>query len=354
MNVIHIGLGVRGRHWVDIVRDAPESTSVGCVDPEPSALEWAKTQSPNLKNACYQDLDKALKSIKADAAIIASPPALHGAHAVRALEAGLAVMIEKPFASNLEEAVRVVEASRRTGWPIMVAQNYRHAPCERTLQQLMREDKVGTITHVSCVDRRSRPATDNYLARVDYAQVLDVGAHHFDSLRSILGVNPVSVMARCSKAPWSEYQHGSTTQALLEMGSNIHVQYYGSLTSNRYEHALWIEGDKGVLWTDRARVWWRKRGWRFFLPLRLRKVPKGDALKYPREGTATLLDQLQAAATRKQQPETNGEDNLWTLSMIEAAILSEKTGKTVRVADLFSAAGIERTTAPVNGQRMSA
>jgi hypothetical protein len=61
------------------------------------------------------------------------------------------------------------------------------------------------------------------------------GIHHFDSLRRVLGVNPVSLMARCSRAPWSAYRHGSTTEALLEMEHNIHVQYHGSLTSNRNE-----------------------------------------------------------------------------------------------------------------------
>lgn len=40
MDIIHIGLGVRGRHWLEIVRDDPRVISVGCVDPELSALGW--------------------------------------------------------------------------------------------------------------------------------------------------------------------------------------------------------------------------------------------------------------------------------------------------------------------------
>ncbi len=350
MKIIHVGLGIRGRHWLEIVRDYPAGTSVGCVDPEASAIDWAKTQFPHLKNSCYEDLEKALKDIKADAVIITSPPALHAPHAIMALEAGLAIMTEKPFAGSLAEAARVVDVSHRTGQSVMVAQNYRYARCERTLQQLVRDGKVGNITHVSCVDRRLRAAKGNFLGYVDYAQVLDVGAHHFDSLRCILGVNPVSMMARCSKAPWSEYRHGSTTEALIEMEDSVHVQYYGSLTANRYEHELWIEGDKGVLWTDRSRIWWRKRGWKFFMPIRPCKVPAGDALKYPREGTATLLDQLQASVVEGQLPETNGKDNLWTLSMVEAAMASDKTGKRVHIAELFSLAGLDGDAAAGDGQ----
>jgi predicted dehydrogenase len=354
MNIIHVGLGIRGRHWLEIVRDRSDVRSVGCVDPAPSARDWIKIHFPELSHACYEDLENALKNIKADAAIISSPPAFHATHAIMVLEAGLAVMIEKPFATSLSEGARIVETSRRTGCPVMVGQNYRYRRCEQTLRKLLREGKVGTITHVSYVDRRARPAQGNFLSQVDYAQVLDVGAHHFDSLRSILGVNPVHVTASCGKAPWSGYRHGSTTGANLEMENNIHVQYYGSLTSNRYESALSIEGNKGVLRSDQRHVWWRKCGWRFFLPLPMAKILPGDALKYPREGTATLLDQLKAAVSLKRVPETNGEDNLWTLAMVEAAMLSDKTGKVVSIADVFESAGVSPKLSPRLDRAMTA
>lgn len=348
MNIIHIGLGRRGRHWLEIVRDRPDMTSIGCVDADPAALDWAKTHFPGV--ACFADLGAALKQITADAAIVASPPALHASQATEVLEAGVAAMIEQPFAASLAAAAQVVEVSRRTGRPVMIAQNNRYRRCEQTLQHLVRAGHVGTITHVSCIDRRARPATGDGVSQVEYAQMLDAGGHHFDSLRSILGVRPLCVWARCGKTPWSMYAHGSTTEACVEMENNIHVHYHGTLTSSRDEHTLWIEGDKGVLRADHTRVWWRKRGWRLFLPLRMRPIPPGDALKYPRQGTATLLDQLKAAVSGGQVPETNGEDNLWTLSMLEAAILSDKTRQAVSIAALFSATGLLPITATHQGR----
>ncbi|HSE87965.1 MAG TPA: Gfo/Idh/MocA family oxidoreductase [Candidatus Binatia bacterium] len=354
MNIIHVGLGIRGRHWLEIVRDYPAATSVACVDPQGEALDWVKRHFPALGQACYEDLGSAFTSIEADAAIISSPPALHATHAIMALEAGLAVMIEKPFATSVAEGARIVGVSRRTGRLIMVGQNYRYRRCEQTLQKLLREGKVGCVTHVSYVDRRARSPQGNFLSQVDYAQVLDVGAHHFDSLRSILGVNPVRVMGRCSKAPWSGYRHGSTTEANFEMENNIHIQYYGSLTSSRYESTLTIEGNKGVLRSDQRHVWWRKYGWRFFLPLPMAKIPPGDALKYPREGTTTLLDQLNAAVTQKRVPETNGDDNLWTLAMVEATMLSDKTETVVSVGDLLKSAGVSQVPLPEFPRTMTA
>ena len=119
-----------------------------------------------------------------EAAIVSSPPALHATHAVMALEAGLAALIEAPFAVSVAEGARVVEVSWRTGRPVLVAQNQRYEPCEQALKKLLREGKVGNITHVSYVDRRARSTQDNFLFDVEYAQLIDAGAHHFDSLRS--------------------------------------------------------------------------------------------------------------------------------------------------------------------------
>jgi predicted dehydrogenase len=340
MNVIHIGLGVRGRRWLEIVRGCPDMKSVGCVDPDVVALNWVRTHFPDHRHTCYEKLEEALGHVKADAGIIASSPALHTDQAIQALEAGLAILIEKPFAVSLAQARQVVEASRRAGRPVIVAQNYHDTRCEQTVRQLLHGGKVGTITHVSCVDRRLCPLPGNVPNQADCAQLLEVGAHHLDSLRRILGVNPVSVMARCSKAPWSTYQHGSTTEALLEMERNIHVQYHGSLTANRGEHTLWIEGERGVLWTDGSHLWWRKRGWRFFLPMRARKIPAVDAPKYTGEDMTICLNRLRAAVGEKQSPQAGGDDHLWTLATVEAVMLSDKTGKAVRIDDLFHAAGM--------------
>ncbi len=337
MNILHIGLGGRGRQWLEIVRDRKDANSVGCVTSNPEARTWVAQHCPGV--TCYDRLEEALQQGKAEAAIVASSPADHATQTIATLEAGLVAMVEKPLAMNLADCVKIVEASRRASTPVMVAQNYRYRRCEQAMQALIRDGKVGTITHISCIDRRAEPAGDNYRLGMDYVQMMDVGVHHFDSLRAMLGVNPVRVLAQCAQAPWSGYHHGSTTEAFFEMESDIHVQYYGSLTANRYEHELRVEGEHGALSMDASRVWWRKRGGRFFLPVRLPKVQPGDAMRYPRMGATSLLDQLHAAVHRRETPATSGEDNLWSFAMIEGAMWSDRDGRAIDMADVLAAAG---------------
>jgi predicted dehydrogenase len=335
MNVIHIGAGVRGRHWLEIVRDHSDITSVGCVDPEAAALDWVRTHFPELRNSCYENLGEALTRIDAHTALIASPVSHHGAHCMQALEAGLAVMVEKPFTSNIEEALQAAERAEILRKPVVVAQNYRFIPVERTLRYLIRDERVGRVISATCISRRRRPGKGTFLGTMDYPQLIDVGVHHFDSLRSILGLNAVAISCRVSNPPWSDYRHGAITQALIEMERDVNVQYLGTLTSHSDEYRLWVEGDRGVLYTDRRRVWWRKRAWRFLLPVRKVSVPKGDELPYPREGTTSLLDSLKAAVLNGAEPETGAHDNLQTLAMVEAGKRSAEEGRRVMIREIL-------------------
>jgi len=65
--------------------------------------------------------------------------------------------------------------------------------------------------------------------------------------------------------------------------------------SHRYEFSLRIEGERGVLWTNRRFVAFRPRGSRWFRPMRSDKVPKGDERPYPQGGTTSLLNSLRDA-----------------------------------------------------------
>jgi hypothetical protein len=134
------------------------------------------------------------------------------------------------------------------------------------------------------------------------------------------------------------------------MEGGVYVQYHGSLTSSRDGHALWIEGDRGALWTNRAHVWWRKRGWPLFVPLGVPTALSPDTPRRIRAATTALLDQFEAATLGRRVPDTSGEDHVWTLSMIEAAMLSDKTGRAVQTADLLARTGLGGTM-PGGGQQ---
>ena len=249
-------------------------------------------------------------------------------------------MVEKPLGCSLQEAVPVVRRARAVNRPLMVAENFRFFQAERTLRHLLDEGVAGRIAGAVCIDRRDQPSHTQgpWVKSMAEPFLTEISVHHFDSFRFLFNRQPVSIRAASYNPPGSDYEGSAAVDALIEFDGNLDVQYSGTMVANRYEYSLWVEGEKGDLWTDRRRVWWRPKGSRFFKPVKPVPVPKGDEERYPKAGTVSLLNQFRDAVILGKTPETNGEDNLWTLAMVEAGIVSVRERRKVRIGELFTPA----------------
>jgi predicted dehydrogenase len=338
LRIIHVAVGGRGRHWLDFVHQHPDYQAVACVDVSETALQATRALAGQEHGQFFTDFDAAVAQVKADAALITSPSFLHASQTLQALDAGLAVLVEKPFGSTLQEAVQVVQRAREVQRPVVVAENYRFFQAERTIRHLLDTGVVGHISSLLCIDRRDQPSHTQgpWVKSLPEPFFTEIAVHHFDSFRYLFKGQPVSIFARSYNPPNSDYEGNGAADAMLEMAGGIRIHYSGTMVATRYEYSLWIEGDKGEVWTDRRRVWWRARGRRFFRPVKLVPVPKGDEDRYPKGGTVSLLNQLRDAVQQGRAPETSGEDNLWTLAMLETAVRSAHDGRRVRIDDVFT------------------
>jgi predicted dehydrogenase len=337
IKILQIGAGIRGKHWLKFIQEHPDTVTVACVDSDPQALDWVRNTYGNGHCECFSDLETALGKVSADAALITSPSFLHAEHAIKALQAGVPVMIEKPFACNVNEARRIIEQANASRKPVVVAENFRFVPAERTVRKLVQDGLIGEVSNVTFVDRRRMPSHTQgpWMASMDYSQLQEIAVHHFDSLRSFFCRRPLNVFARVWNPPGSDYRHGACTEALIEMERGLHIQYVGSLTAHRFEYRVSIEGEDGVIWTNRKFVLLRKRGQRFYLPVRPVKVPKGDEAPFPKEGSVSLLNSLRDAIQLGREAETSGQDNIWTIAMVEAAMSSDKIHRVVSIDEVL-------------------
>ena len=78
--------------------------------------------------AAYCQLADLLKDSRVDGVFVSSPNALHAEHVVQAAEAGKHVLCEKPMATTIADAVRMLQACRRAGVTLGVAFNLRQHP----------------------------------------------------------------------------------------------------------------------------------------------------------------------------------------------------------------------------------
>jgi predicted dehydrogenase len=337
IRILHVGLGARGRDWLDFVAAFGGARSAGLVEPDATALAKAQERCPP-DVASFGTLDEALGRVEADAALISSPSRFHAEQAVAALEAGLAVMIEKPFAPDVAAARSVIDKSEATGLSLVVAENFRFVPVERTVREAIRSGILGRVTNINFADRRRMPLDmhGSFVKDMTHPQLRELAVHHFDSLRSFTGAKPLRVTARAFNPPGSDYAGGACTEALLEFENDLHVQYLGTMTSNKFSYRLSVEGENGDLWSNRKHVLVRKRGGRFFLPIKKQRGLPGDADPYPREGTTSLLESLRAAVEEGREPETSGAENLWAIALVEAATRADDERRTVLVDELYA------------------
>jgi predicted dehydrogenase len=337
ISIIHLGVGSRGRHWLEFIAAHPDFTSVACVDADQRALEAARAL-PGLESCKFStSFEQAIRELKADAVLIASPSFLHGRQALQALDAGCAVMVEKPFSLDLDEALAVVERAHAVRRPVLVAENYRFFQAERTVRRLLDDGAVGEVGAALCIDRRDQPSATQgaWVQQIEEPFITEIAVHHFDSFRYLFDRAPVAMQANSYQPPLSDYRGRAALDAVIEMAGGLLIQYAGTMVATRYEFSLWVEGSDGDLWTDRRRVWWRQKGRRFFRRTKLVPVPAGDEARYPKGGTVSLLNQFRNALTQGQAPETSGADNLWTLAMVEASMRSAREGRRVEIAEVF-------------------
>jgi len=311
------------------------------VQGEESTEADAKTSS---KNRIFPSLGEALSDAEAEGAIIAGPAADRGRQALEALRAGLGVLVETPLALTVREALEILKTARQSGKPVIVAQNSRYGWAESRLKDFVRQGRVGQVIQASFMDWRKQASEENWLTKTDHAQLLDKAIDHFDGIRSILGLNPVSLIAEIQNDPWSIYRHGSITQSMIELEQRVHVLYYGSVTSAQDQHETRVEGEKGVLWTDRKMVWWRKRGWPRFIPL-LVKRPRASERQHRRR-----LLELMKGALQGRPIEMDDREVLWPIAMSEAVIQSAREGRPVEVASVHTVAGRPNATGEVSFQ----
>jgi len=153
---IVIGAGDRGARYASFARAFPGKLKVtGVAEPSPARKERMVREHGIAPGSAFSSWEEILDGpLRADGAIIATQDALHAEPAVRAMERGYRVLLEKPMALTPEDCAMIVEASRRTGMSLNVCHVLRYtgffAAVKRVIDGGMLGD-VYTIFHAENV-----------------------------------------------------------------------------------------------------------------------------------------------------------------------------------------------------------
>jgi len=148
-----VGTGSRAQMYLGAMAGphADVAELVAAADSNPGRLDWSLSQHPGLGDVARFAPDALADVIAAkhvDRVIITTPDFTHAGYIVQALDAGADVVVEKPLTIN-EAGVRAIsEATKRTGHQVTITFNYRYAPRNAALRQVIADGEIGVITSV--------------------------------------------------------------------------------------------------------------------------------------------------------------------------------------------------------------
>jgi len=188
LRVAVIGAGAWGLNHVRVVATERDSMLVGVADPDPQVVDRVHAIAPGVRT--LRDPDQVFADASVDAVVIATPAATHAGLARAALAAGKHVLIEKPLAMTLDEAIAIARAPRAPGQVAMVGHLMVYHPAVVRLRELLRSGALGELHYLH--------STRVNLGRIrsDENALWSFGPHDLSMIDYLLERTPQTVAAR--------------------------------------------------------------------------------------------------------------------------------------------------------------
>jgi predicted dehydrogenase len=178
----------------------------------------------------------------------ALPPHRHMDLTIAALEAGKAVLCEKPFAMNAREARAMTDAAARTGRPLLEAFHYRFHPM---FGEILRQVNAGAIGKLCAIRSefsvaiKYRPGELRHDPALGGGALMDLGCYALHWARTVAGSEPDLISA---SATLSEHGVDLETEANLEFAGGVTAKVRTSMMQGqRFKALLALQGTEGVL-----------------------------------------------------------------------------------------------------------
>jgi predicted dehydrogenase len=334
-----VGLGPRGISWVEAGLRHPGVRWVAGVSR--SQRNRAAGRATGLpEDRLYPSIEEAVTALAgaADFVLDATPPAAREPIALQTFAAGLHLLCEKPLAADWATAQRIAAAGRQADRRHMVAQNYRFKAQPRTTRLLLEQDTIGAVGQLDLVF--AMPWADSpgsHYVTEPHMFLIDMGVHHFDTMRYVLGREPLAVRCIAWQPDWDWHAGGAAHVAVFriaDQAGELHIVYRGTgcaLGTQTTLNGDWrLEGPGGAVTWEQDTI--------FLTRLHRTERPRREQVfpaPVPPPHSA-ILDEFLAAIRERRAPECNATDNLLTLAMAQGCLRSAQAdGREVLLKELW-------------------
>jgi len=291
----------------------------------------------------YDDLDSLLAAHDVDAAVIATPHALHAEQATTCLEAGLDVLVEKPMVTDVGDAVELLETADEQGRILALGYQRHFHPAFVEMKRIVNSGRIGDVhaanAHLSQdwigIQRgtwRTNPALSGG------GQLYDSGSHLLDALLWTTSAKPKAVSAQMTfDTPGVDIDAALAIELERDgepVTASVSVSGDGIDGEPAEGYAIW--GTDGRLTYDGERI----------------RVTERGATTYETDITAAAdfetlterkLENFLAAVRGDTEPAVTGDVGLQITVLTEAAYRAAEEGRTIDIQAAIEEVRVART-----------
>ena len=194
INIIVIGCGNMGSSHARAYHKIPGFNLVGLVDRNAMNSEKLSEELGGINQ--YDDLDAALISLKPDAVCICTYPDSHASYALKALDAGAHVFVEKPIATSVEEAGKVVGKANEKNKKLVVGYILRVHPSWKKFIEVARTLGKPLVMRMNLNQQSNENTWKWHLKLMEsMSPIVDCGVHYVDVMCQMTRSTPKRVSA---------------------------------------------------------------------------------------------------------------------------------------------------------------
>jgi UDP-N-acetylglucosamine 3-dehydrogenase len=310
LNAAVIGCGSWGRNHARVYSELPNVNLVAVADTAPAA---ANEVAEKYRAKPYTESAKLLEDPDIQLVSICTPTITHARLALQAIEQGKHVLVEKPMTNTVEEAKKLIKASKKRGVTLTVGFVERFNPAVQEAHRRIAKGEIGGV-----ILAHTRRVSQRPLRIGDVGVIKDLAIHDID-ITSIL----------FNEEPRTIYATAGSIAHQFEDYANINIGYPENRTA--FIEANWltpkkvrqlnVTGTKGIMTVD-------------YITQQL-TIENDQRLTQPnipyQEPLYLELKSFADSIINDTPPSITGEDGLRTLQICEAALKSSRTGKQVRL-----------------------
>nr|WP_295469692.1 Gfo/Idh/MocA family oxidoreductase [Mesorhizobium sp.] len=254
-----------------------------------------------------------------DAIVMALPPQFHAEMAIRAVNAGKDVLVEKPIALTVADAERAVAAAKAAGRIFMTGHVLRFHPAFETLKDLIDRGDLGEIKYI----HSHRLGLGKFHTEND--ALWDLAPHDLSMILAITGAFPIEVRGE-----------GAALLDHLSDFAHLHMRFPNGLRSHLFtsrlnpyrERRLTVVGTKSMAVFDDVEPWerklavyrhavWQDSGHWAFTANEPTYVPVAEGMPLTRE-----LQHFISCIETRAEPRTSGEEAIGVLRILTAGTVT--------------------------------